>query len=139
MCTVADLNSSDGASVSNEQGVLANLPRTRPQRASARRAAARDGARATPASARARSTPPRQRRASRPRPASDAKRSIRPQQTAPVQGFECDSEATSGSVHPPGAVELLTSAAEVVSELAKAGVSRSERLLKDVISRFPLS
>lgn len=56
----------------------------------------------------------------------------------PVQGFECDTEAASGSVQPPGAVELLASAAEVVGELAKAGVSRSERLLKDVFSRFPL-
>jgi hypothetical protein len=57
---------------------------------------------------------------------------------APLQGFECDSE-TSGSVQPPGAVELLASAAEIVSELAKAGVSRSERLLKDLVSRLPLS
>ena len=44
---VADLNASDGAARSNEQGVLANLPRTRPQRATPRRAAARENARAT--------------------------------------------------------------------------------------------
>jgi hypothetical protein len=42
-------------------------------------------------------------------------------------------------VQPPGGAELLISAAEIVGELAKAGVSRSERLLKDVLSRLPLS
>jgi hypothetical protein len=42
-------------------------------------------------------------------------------------------------VHPPGGAELLISAAEIVGELAKAGVSRSERLLKDALSRLPLS
>jgi len=56
-----------------------------------------------------------------------------------VQGFECESEAATGSVQPPGAVELLASAAEGVSELAKAGLSRSERLLKDLASRLPLA
>jgi hypothetical protein len=148
MCAVADLNSSDGASPASEQGVLANLPRTRPQRASARRAAARDGARAasgtrtSPArtnATRARNAAPSERRSARPHKPTAAKRPTpRPQQRAPEQGFECDGEATSGSVQPPGAVELLSSAAEVVSELAKAGVSRSERLLKDVFSRLPL-
>jgi hypothetical protein len=55
-----------------------------------------------------------------------------------VQGFECEGEV-SGSVQPPGAAELISSVAEVVSELTKAGVSRSERLLKDLVSRLPLS
>jgi hypothetical protein len=32
----------------------------------------------------------------------------------------------------------VISAVEIVGELAKAGVSRSERLLKDVLSRLPL-
>jgi hypothetical protein len=45
----------------------------------------------------------------------------------------------SGSVHPPGGVELVTSAAEIVGELAKAGLSTGERLLKDVLSRLPRS
>jgi len=42
-------------------------------------------------------------------------------------------------VQPPGAAELVASAAEIVGELAKAGLSRSERLLKDFVSRLPLS
>jgi hypothetical protein len=138
MCAVADHNSSDGASASNEQGVLANLPRTRPQRASARRAAARDGTPTATRTPRARSSAPRERRSPRARTATSAKRVKQPQQTAPRQGFECESEAT-GSVQPPGAAELLTSAFEVVGELAKAGVSRSERVIKDVISRLPLT
>jgi hypothetical protein len=134
---VADVNSSDGAAASNEQGVLANLPRTRPQRASARRVAARDGARATAPRGSARDSAPR---ATKTTPtATRAKTAPKRQQTAPLQGFECDSEAATGSVQPPGAIELLGSAAEVVGELAKAGVSRSERLLKDVISRLPLA
>jgi hypothetical protein len=41
-------------------------------------------------------------------------------------------------VQPPGAAELVTSAAEIVGELAKAGLSTGERLLKDVFSRLPL-
>jgi hypothetical protein len=42
-------------------------------------------------------------------------------------------------VQPPGAVELISSVTEIVSELTKAGVSRSERLLKDLLARLPLS
>jgi hypothetical protein len=135
MCGVTDLPASDGASPSNEQGVLSNLPRTRPQRSTPRRAAAREHA-AAAARPRARGSGARQ--AARARAAGDAKGAPRRKPAAPLQGFECDSE-TSGSVQPPGAVELLASAAEIVSELTKAGVSRSERLLKDVVSRLPLS
>jgi hypothetical protein len=139
---VADLNASDGASPSNEQGVLANLPRTRPQRSTPRRTAARSRAKAArPAPAKAadrsgRAPASGQSTAGSPR---RAKAAPRRQPGAPVQGFECESEAATGSVQPPGAVELLASAAEVVSELGKAGLSRSERLLKDLVSRLPLS
>lgn len=137
MCDMADSNASDGASPSNEQGVLANLPRTRPQRSTPRRAAARNGA--STARTRSRGAGSRQTQAARGRETAGAKPSAPRQGTAPVQGFECDSEATTGSVQPPGAVELLASAAEIVSELTKAGVSRSERLIKDLVSRLPLN
>jgi hypothetical protein len=139
---VSDLNASDGASARNEQGVLTNLPRTRPQRSTPRRAAARNGAKAaaaSPARARTRSSPPRERTTARARPGVGAKAAARRQQAAPIQGFECEGETASGSVQPPGAAELLASAVEVVSELTKAGVSRSERLLRDLASRLPLS
>jgi hypothetical protein len=151
-------------------GVLANLPRTRPQRATPRRAAARrtaaektDAATATARSGE-RSAPGSRapsaengagearsagagagRRTSRNQPAKRAsaaqgraRRSASKLDAVPSQGYESDDEAT-GAVQPPGGAELLISAAEIVGELAKAGVSRSERLVKDVLSRLPLS
>jgi len=45
----------------------------------------------------------------------------------------------SGSVQPPGSAEFIASAAEIVGELAKAGLSTGERLLKDVLARLPHS
>lgn len=42
-------------------------------------------------------------------------------------------------MHPPGGAELVASVAEIVGELAKAGLSTGERLLKDALSRLPLS
>jgi hypothetical protein len=42
-------------------------------------------------------------------------------------------------VQPPGGAELVASAVEILGELAKGGLSTGERLLKDVISRLPLS
>lgn len=181
----------------NGNGVLANLPRARPQRSSARRLAARESTSASngastalheqraapggrspaavkgtrkPARDRARkpakrsvapvdesaasatakrsaagaaskAAAPKAESAKRPTPRTTRKRP-RPavaQEPAPRQGFECESDAPTGSVQPPGGVELVASAAELVGELAKAGLSRSERLLKDVVSRLPLS
>jgi hypothetical protein len=58
---------------------------------------------------------------------------------APRQGFESETERANGTVNPPGGAELMASAAEIVGELAKAGVSKSERLLKDLLSHLPLS
>jgi hypothetical protein len=43
----------------------------------------------------------------------------------------------SGSVQPPGSAEFAASAVELLGELAKAGLSTGERLLKDVFSRLP--
>jgi hypothetical protein len=184
MCPVTDANSSDGSSSAqqDEQGVLANLPRTRPQRASRRRVSARNtaggpsGADGAPPSRGGRSAPPTEgadrgaaraaadrpaaarpeaekpggRAADRPRrtvrggtsarrQTSAPKRRISNQDPAPRQGFECDGDAGSDPVQPPGATELVASAAEIVGELAKAGLSTGERLLKDVFSRLPLS
>ncbi len=156
----------------SDASVLGNLPRTRPQRASPRRAAARAAASApttaaaaasAPAStnghasgrtgasakgpargrgstgaakrpSKARSSAERSRaRTSRPRAASA------PAEPAPRQGFDCEGERASRTVHPPGGVELVTSMGEIVAELAKAGLSTGERLLKDALSRLPLS
>jgi hypothetical protein len=79
-------------------------------------------------------------RAERSRAAKSAKaprRPIPPQEPAPRQGFESESERADGSVQPPGGAELVASAAEIVGEFAKAGLSAGERLLKDVFSRLP--
>jgi len=113
--------------------VLAKLPRTRPQRASARRVAARahksssEPATSAPATTNA---PAKGRRSSR---AAGSRATAAP---APRQGFESEGER-GRTVHPPGGAELVASAAEIVGELAKAGVSTGERLLKDAFSRLP--
>jgi hypothetical protein len=185
-----DANGSATKTPRSEGGVLANLPRKRPQRSSARRAAAR-GASAEPTRARkptrtkaAKPTASKRssvaRAKSQPKPAATEKRQVeavtessasaatkappapRPssavrakraraakrtapprakaslQEPAPRQGFECEGE-TDGAVAPPGGAELVSAAAEIVGELAKAGLSTGERLLKDVFSRLPLS
>jgi hypothetical protein len=165
---VVDANTSDGASGASEnhEGVLLNLPRTRPQRASARRASSRASngsaarprkpANSKPATAAAVSeTTGAKRRSSgnsvtaAAKPRTTAKRRVQVRrratsvaaeaEAAPRQGFESEAEAPSGTVHPPGGGELVASAAEIVGELAKAGLSTGERLLKDVLSRMPLS
>jgi hypothetical protein len=130
-------------------GVLSQLPRTRPQRSSPRRAAARKATAAAGDAAAAHSNgrPPgpagKAAGASAKRAVKQpSKRTVKPAaiaEPAPRQGFECEGERTSGSVHPPGGAELVASAAEIVGELAKAGISTGERLLKDVLSRLPLS
>jgi hypothetical protein len=181
MCVVAETKTNEDSQ--RDGGVLANLPRTRPQRPSARRSAARDattnGARPrkssngkrTPATARATSAAPAsdagppasaaaaagpkpkgKPRVRTTRPAAATKRSRPPRRTdarkrhadhaedaAPRQGFEAYGESAGGSVQPPGGAEFVATAAEIVGELAKAGLSTGERLFKDVISRLPLS
>jgi Ca-activated chloride channel family protein len=212
---MTDADVDDGATTqqNGEGGVLANLPRTRPQRSSARRAAARSGMNggangtarspATPRSADAprklastaqagRSTGAAQGRTSRqqpskaigaqpkrsrpaktrdsaasaqaksaaaapppakPRPSNAVRtqraraakrptappRPLPPQEPAPRQGYECEGERPDSPVQPPGGPELVASAAEIFSELTKAGLSAGERLLKDVFSRLSSS
>lgn len=154
----------------NGAGVLANLPRTRPQRATARRAASRRGGatgRAAPqagngaepakTATKTRQPVPRPRKArattqARSAPASAAKaaektaqprRAPRPRKISPVvepaprQGYECLEERATGAVPPPGGADLVNTALEALSELAKASLSGGERLLRDVLSRLP--
>ena len=72
-------------------------------------------------------------------PARRQKRSIPKLDEVPPQGYESEDDAATGAVRPPGGAELVLSAAEIVGELAKAGLSRSERLVKDVLARLPHS
>jgi hypothetical protein len=171
-------------------GVLANLPRTRPQRASARRTAARrtgagtqpvaptkagaakktakpvkaaggNGRAATGTTA---ASKPKARTAGKSagtakrsasagsrtrRPTADsakaaatkaprARRTTKPPVAEPVprQGFESEEERATGAVQPPGGTEFVSTAAEILGELTKAGISGGERLLRDVLSRL---
>ncbi|HEY0517674.1 MAG TPA: hypothetical protein VGD00_11175 [Solirubrobacteraceae bacterium] len=52
----------------------------------------------------------------------------------PLQGYESEGDRVSGPVQPPGATELIGAATEMLGEIAKAGLSGSERLLKDALS-----
>jgi hypothetical protein len=175
MCAVADMNASDNGQ--RDGGVLANLPRTRPQRSSARRAAARGGSAAPtrPRKAQSKRAPAKptttaaapaaptaittadssakpKSRVRATRPAAATKRSTAPRRAAarkgrqapadepaPRQGFESGGESAGRPVQPPGGAEFVATAAEIVNELAKAGLSTGERLFKDVLSRLPLS
>jgi hypothetical protein len=117
----SDENDHPSSAREDAQSVLANLPRARPQRSTPRRTAARKArGGASAAEGEAAAAPER--------PAA--------RETIPRQGFECEGDGTRGSIQPPGASELVASAVEMVGELAKAGASRGERLLKDVLSRL---
>jgi hypothetical protein len=174
----------------NGAGVLANLPRTRPQRASARRTAARRGAgtqqaprpakaggtkktskkvkaaesngraatspktaakpkaktgtKATATAKRSASAGTRARRPAAVPPQAAPKKTPGPRRTTrppvaepvPRQGFESEEERATGAVQPPGGTELVSTAAEILGELTKAGISGGERLLRDVLSRL---
>jgi hypothetical protein len=132
-------------------GILAGLPRTRPQRASARRTAsrARKPSAASPRQPSATSprqpsaTPPRQATKRAPAKARAAvkqpapvKHSATAYERAPRQGFEAEPDSL-GPVQPPGSTELVSSAAELAGELAKAGVATGARVLRDFLARLP--
>jgi hypothetical protein len=151
-----------------EQGVLSQLPHTRPQRSSPRRAASRRAgqaggrlassgaaepspkarsAAASPSTAKSAAKPAKARAsatrgaAAQPRkapPRAQARRrppSAPPPPPVPRQGFESDSDRAHGPVTPPGGAELLTSAVEIVGELAQAGLATGERLIRSLLPR----
>jgi hypothetical protein len=125
---------------SPEPGVMSSLPKTRPQRPSARRGAAqsRAAAKAGAASTRpvsAKAAPKAQAKPRRAKPAKRAK-DVEPPR-APKQGFEAESEVELGkTVQPPGSAELAASVVELIGELAQTGLSSGGRLLKDALSRL---
>jgi hypothetical protein len=56
---------------------------------------------------------------------------------APPQGFETEDVIEPGSsVHPPSGAELAASVAELVGELAHAGLSVGGRVLRDTLTRL---
>jgi hypothetical protein len=135
-----------------EHGILSSLPSTRPQRPSARRAAAKRAA-APPRRAAeqrapaARDAQPAAKRATRA-PRSTAKRRAAkrpvedaappPESPIPRQGFEAEDEIEQGTpVHPPTGPELATAMIELFGELAQSGLATSGRLLRDALDRLP--
>ena len=122
-----------------EGGVLGALPRTRPQRASARRAAARG--KAVKSETVARKSKPKTATKSKPETPRKPKATKKPaakrvsEPPAPRQGYEPEEELEFGStVNPPSGVELFESLTGIVSELAGSGLTASGRLLKDAFS-----
>jgi hypothetical protein len=163
-------NSGRAKTPNSETGVLANLPRTRPQRSSPRRAAARatasspanvkpanvkpakaktataKPAKAKPTNAKPANAKPANAKPANAKPAKTKTTKVKPatgrtgrEETVPRQGFEVDGDIARGSVQPPGAAELVSSAAELAGELAKAGVTGGARLFKDLFTRLPRS
>ncbi|MGA9874849.1 MAG: hypothetical protein WBQ21_03485 [Solirubrobacteraceae bacterium] len=112
-----------------EVGILAALPRTRPQRASARRAATPARAAKKPAGGRTvKKSATTKKRVAKPvaKP---------PEPPTPKQGYEPEEEVEMGAtVHPPSGVELVESVADIMGEIASTGLAAGGRLLKDAFS-----
>jgi hypothetical protein len=128
-----------------EQGILASLPHTRPQRPSARRSAARaksaKGAPAARGRTKSAAGPPRAPAAKPPRaPAATKPPRAAPAAPprAPIQGFESESEPRAdGPVTPPSSAELAASVVELLGELAQSGFSSGGKLLREALGRLP--
>ncbi len=138
MCpTMSD--SGDG----NSGEVLRNLPRTRPQRPSARRVhrdaadSANGDAGTTPRPPAKRATTAKKARAAAPRKAASA--SAKRKATAATgragapQGFEAEA---SGGVQPPTAADVLDSALGTAGDLVHAGFDLGERAVRGALSRL---
>jgi hypothetical protein len=78
---------------------------------------------------------PTSNRSARPTARARAQRPTLP--PVPRQGYAAEGDRATGAVQPPGSTELAGSAVELLGELAKAGLSSGERLLRDVLSRLP--
>lgn len=127
------------------RSVLADLPRTRPQRASARRERARaSNGRAAAnqkTSEQVKPSPPQTTQAKPPlrKPPSTTrsrKRAANARPPAPRQGYECDQELAGSPVSPPSGTEVVGALAELAGELAQTGISTGGRLLKSALSRL---
>jgi hypothetical protein len=108
-----------------EPGVMGSLPKTRPQRRSARRNVAP------------------KRRAAETVSAAEAASAVAPQQAqqdlprAPRQGFEASGDIETGKpLAPPNGLELATSVVELLGELAQSGIRSGEQALRDALKRL---
>lgn len=140
--------SENGVDEQSEPSVLGSLPRTRPQRPSRRRTAAKDAPKTSASEASATKTPPRKAspkpraaKASAPKTSTTKTRAAktppprRREPPAPKQGYEPMEEPRTGTtVHPPSGVELVESVATIFAELASVGLKAGGRVLKDALS-----
>lgn len=159
---MSDANGHDSTGdVDGDAGeVLRNLPRTRPQRPSARRVHASDGSSsprseppavgATPAPAPARARPPakpaprakpqrataKAARAAQPRttakPATAARKPAATRSGAP-QGFESDAHS---ALDPPGVADVVDSALGAAGDLVQSGLDLSGRVVRGALSKL---
>jgi hypothetical protein len=125
-------NPNGQADATPDGGILAALPRTRPQRTSPRRAATRAG---KPTASK--------KSVARPvvkRPVATKRGSAKPiakpaEPPVPSQGYEPEEEVELGAtVNPPSGPELVESVVDIVGELANSGLAAGGRLLKDAFS-----
>jgi hypothetical protein len=154
--SMSDPNANDGGGVDDAGEVLRNLPRTRPQRPSARRtqtaqptAAAPEGQPTTSAPAAKPAPKPRKRAAAKPAPKARAAASkpaakAKPKARASTkvgagapsgapQGFEAD---TSVTLDPPGAADVLDAALGTAGDLVQSGLELGGRAVRGALSRL---
>lgn len=152
---------------SASSGVLAELPRARPQRATPRRSSARKATAHSAGKRRGAGAGADRRTAAvegsagagagptilaglprvRPQHTSPRRAAARAarsrggtrstEQSVPRQGFESEPRRMSEPIQPPGGAELAVSLGELAGELAKVGIATGARLLKDIVSRLP--
>lgn len=132
-----------------EPGILGSLPKTRPQRPSARRAAATRNGAAAVSKPKPRQKPnatpgsgPKPKRESEPKSkrrtvgVGAPRASADPRPVAPKQGFEAGGDFATGPVQPPSATEIATSFVDMFGELAQTGLAGGGRLVKDALTRL---
>ena len=113
-----------------DREVLSSLPRTRPERRSAKRGA-RAGATDTPAKAKA--AKPRPKAKAKPRAARSKPRAVPPRQVPPA-GYAVPKNASPVGA---GSTELVGTAIQALGELANLGVSLGNRALREALDRLP--
>jgi hypothetical protein len=127
------LLSDDVGMADGDRNVLSSLPRTRPERRSAKRGARSPAAAGAAAPASAKPAAPR----TKPKPArakAKAKAKAAPQRKIPPAGYAVPREASPvGS----GGAELVATAVQALGELAQMGASVGGRAVRDVLGRLP--
>jgi hypothetical protein len=122
---------------SDNRDVLSSLPRSRPQRPSARREQAR--AAAQPKVAAANAKPAAKRAPAKPKSTAPAAKTTpkvpRHQSDVPPAGYATAKSADAGG--PPSGAELISTAVQAAGELVQIGATLGSQALKSALSRLP--